>query len=116
MILQALNQYYNRLKDDSESGIALPGFSVQRIHFAIVVSKNGKLVHIKDIRNYEGKKPQPVELMVPEAVVRSGKPTKESAKPNFLWDNTGYVLGIDDKGKPENAEITFALLKSFIIC
>jgi len=108
-----LNQYYNRLKDDSESGIALPGFSVQRIHFAIVVSKNGKLVHIKDIRNYEGKKPQPVELMVPEAVVRSGKPTKESAKPNFLWDNTGYVLGIDDKGKPENAEITFCAFKEF---
>jgi CRISPR-associated protein Csd1 len=71
------------------------------------------LKQIKDIRNYEGKKPQPIELMVPEAVVRSGKPTAESAKPNFLWDNTGYVLGIDNKGKAANSSITFNSFKEF---
>jgi CRISPR-associated protein Csd1 len=51
--------------------------------------------------------------MVPEAVVRSGKPTAESAKPNFLWDNTGYVLGIDNKGKAANSSITFNSFKEF---
>ena len=113
MILHALTQYYERLKEDPESGIALPGYSIQRIHFAVVIDKDGNLKQIKDIRNYEGKKPQPVEMMVPESVVRAGKPTPKSAKPNFLWDNTGYVLGVDNKGKKENALITFNAFKKF---
>jgi CRISPR-associated protein Csd1 len=51
--------------------------------------------------------------MVPESVVRSGKPTPKSAKPNFLWDNAGYVLGVDNKGKKGNASITFNAFKNF---
>ena len=113
MILQALNDYYGRMINDPESGIPLPGYSIQKIHFAIVLDKNGNLVEIKDIRNYEGKRPQPIELSVPEAVIRSGKPTPESAKPNFLWDNTGYVLGVDNKGKEKNALITFNAFRNF---
>lgn len=113
MILNALAQYYNRLKEDHGSGIALPGYSIKRIHFAVVIDKEGNLKQIKDIRNYEGKKPQPVEIMVPESVVRTGKPTPKSAKPNFLWDNAGYVLGVDNKGKKGNASITFNAFKNF---
>lgn len=27
---------------------------------------------------------------------------------NFLWDNSGYLLGIDEKGNPERAKTCFA--------
>jgi CRISPR-associated protein Csd1 len=42
MILQALNQYYGRLKEEPESGIALPGYSIQKIHFALIIGKDGE--------------------------------------------------------------------------
>lgn len=96
MILHALAQYYERLKEDPESGIALPGFAPQKISFAIVLNEKGKLIRILDIRNQEGKKPKPVVLMLPYA----GKRTS-GILPNFLWDNTKYVLGIDKNGEPE---------------
>jgi len=46
---------------------------------------------------------------VPRAFKKSGK----NIVPNFLWGNTGYVLGNDQKGKPENATATFAAFKNF---
>ncbi len=107
MILQALNAYYNRLREDRTSGIALPGFAPQKISYALVIDREGQLVEIQDIRDISGKKPRPIPLMVPEAVIRS-----VDVASNFLWDNTGYALGIDDKGKPERTRHTFEAFKS----
>ncbi len=106
MILQALNAYYNRLREDSASGIALPDFSPQKISYALVIDLEGRLVEVQDIRDTSGKKPRPILLMVPEAVIRS-----VGVASNFLWDNTGYVLGIDDKGNPERTRQTFEAFK-----
>lgn len=106
MILQALNAYYNRLREDGASGIALPGFAPQKVSYALVIDLEGRLVEVQDIRDTSGKKPRPTLLMVPEAVIRS-----VGVSSNFLWDNTGYVLGIDDKGKPERTRQTFKAFK-----
>ncbi len=107
MILQALNAYYNRLREDHMSGIALPGFAPQKISYALVIDLEGRLVEIQDIRDTSGKKPRPIPLMVPEAVIRS-----VGVASNFLWDNTGYVLGMDDKGKPERTRQTFEAFRA----
>lgn len=95
MIIQTLNQYYERLKDDPQADIPLYGFGKQKIHFALVLDKNGKLVQVRDIREKPKNKPVPVSLTVPMI----GKKRAVDITPNFMWDNTGYVLGLDAKGK-----------------
>ncbi len=108
MILQALNDYYNRLKEDSSSDIPLRGFSRQKIHFALLLNREGKLVQVTDLRENQGKKQIAKSLIVPEPVKKS-----VNIAPNFLWGNTGYVLGADNKEKPERAYQTFEAFKKY---
>ena len=108
MILQALCGYYNRLADDSGKEISIPGFSQQKAHFALVIDKNGVLTgNPKDIRLQKGKKLLPQTISAP-AVQRT-----VGIVPNFAWDNTGYVLGADNKGKPERAKKMFESFRAF---
>lgn len=92
MIIQALNEYYGRLK--REQGFAIPtfGFSNEKIHFVLVIDKSGKLVDVKDLREKGEKKNIAKQLIVPA-------PNKKTSgiDPNFMWGNTGYVLGSDNK-------------------
>jgi CRISPR-associated protein Csd1 len=107
MILQELYAYYNRMRETPDSGIALPGFSPQKISFALVIDAKGKLIDVQDLRDTSGKKPRPISRMVPEAVIRAS-----GIVSNFLWDNTGYVLGLDEKGNPERTQLTFEAFKA----
>ncbi|MGE4498456.1 MAG: type I-C CRISPR-associated protein Cas8c/Csd1 [Deferribacterales bacterium] len=95
MILQALNDYYNRLASEGED-IPLPGFSEEKISFCIVIDKEGNLIRDEDIRDHEGKKPAPKLMKVPAAVKRAS-----GVNANLLWDNIDYTLGICTKDKPE---------------
>lgn len=105
MIIQALNDYYNRLKEDEDIDIPKIGFSRQKIHFELLIDRDGKLLQVLDLRETQGKKVLPKQLIVPEAVIRtSGRAS------NFLWDNTGYVLGADDK---ENSKQALEKFKEF---
>lgn len=109
MILSSLAAYYDRLSQEPEPVVPLAGFSRQKIHFALHIDADGKLAEppVFDLRQTEGKKTAPQELVVPEAVKRS-----VGVAANFLWDNTGYVLGADDKGKPERTAKTFEAFKA----
>ncbi len=109
MILQALNEYYERLKGDPEAGIAQPGFSNEQISAVIVINRQGDLVQFKDIRSGEGRKKSPVFMIVPNSFKRPA--SKAHEKPFFLWDNTGFVLGRDDKGDDEKAKLKFKYFK-----
>jgi CRISPR-associated protein Csd1 len=111
MILRALCEYYHRLREIPESGIARPGFAPQKISYALVIDHAGRLAGVQDVRDVSGKEPRPVQLMVPEAAIRSS-----GVAANFLWDNTGYVLGFDDKGKPERTRRTFEAFKALHHC
>jgi CRISPR-associated protein Csd1 len=111
MILHALHSYYHRLLDNPESGIAKPGFAPQKISYALIIDNMGRLAGVQDVRDVNGKKPRPVPLMVPEAAIRSS-----GVAANFLWDNTGYVLGFDDKGKPDRTRRTFEAFKALQHC
>ncbi len=99
MILAALSDYYERLLDDPESGISAPGYSQEKISFAIVLAEDGSPVEINDLRDFSGKKPVPRTLSVPQ-----GEKRTVAIKSNFLWDKTSYVLGVSASSKRSEDE------------
>jgi len=109
VILQALNSYYERLKDDLEADIPFWGFSRQKIHFALTIDLNGNLLQVFDLRDVQGSKRIPKQLIVPEVVKRTSGPPK----PNFLWDNSCYVLGADNKGNLEWCQEAFEEFRKY---
>ena len=109
-VLPALVAYYNRLSDDPEKRIASFGFSQEKIHLCVLLEPDGTRPTLVDLRekNNRGKSTfTPME--VPDGGGRSGS----GLKPYFCWDNTGYALGRDNKGKPERAEQMFAAFRDF---
>jgi CRISPR-associated protein Csd1 len=96
MILQALVDYYERRAADADSGIARPGFSLEKIGFILLIDENGTLVNVEDIREQKGSKKTSIPMMLPQAVKRSS-----GIAANLLWDNAEYVIGLDTKGKPD---------------
>jgi CRISPR-associated protein Csd1 len=109
VIIQELCRYYDRLSKNPDVAISLPGFSREKIHAEIVLDKQGNLVQFNDLRIQKGKKFTPKEMIVPQANKRSG--SKAYEKPNFLWDNTGFVLGADNKNDSKT-EFKFKNFKS----
>lgn len=110
MILQTLASYYGRLREDPDRRIAEPGFSSQKIAAAIWLNPDGTLAEqgLVDLREpaAKGKKLVPKSMDVPEPVKRT-----VGVAANFLWDNTGYALGADNKGKPERVLRQFEAFK-----
>jgi CRISPR-associated protein Csd1 len=106
MILQALCNYYNRMSRDPQSDMPRVGFSVENIAYALSIRPDGTLGGIVDLQNGAAKKKEARRLAVPAAEKRSS-----GIVPNFLWDHTGYVLGVDGKGKPEKTARRFEAFK-----
>lgn len=98
MILQALNDYYQRKTRLPGSDLAPPGFERKPIPFVVVLTATGDFAALEDTREGEGKKRVAKSFLVPQTVKRSS-----GVAANLLWDNPGYVLGVDSKGKPERA-------------
>lgn len=101
MILQSLYQLYERLQNEPGSGISPPGYSSVGISHALNISEDGELLDVLDLREQgRVKKLVPRDMDVPRQVNRSS-----GTSANFMWDNSGYVLGVvQKKGKP--VEIT----------
>lgn len=100
MILQALTRLFEDLAQQGK--IARPGWSPAKISYALCLDENGRLENVVPMLSETpvGKKtllrPTPMEL--PSPVTRT-----VGILPNFLWDNSGYLLGVDEKGKPERS-------------
>ncbi|MCB1920412.1 MAG: type I-C CRISPR-associated protein Cas8c/Csd1 [Candidatus Competibacteraceae bacterium] len=96
MILTALHDYYQRLVEEQQ--VPLFGYSEEQISYVLVLSRDGQLVDVQDIRDTSGKKPVPRRLAVPQSPKRS---VNIATCP--FWDKTSYVLGVtaktDDKAK-----------------
>ena len=105
MILQALTRYYEDLLSRGE--IAAPGWAPAKISLALCLNQNGELTQIVPTMDEvsKGKKTvfQPQLITLPAAVKRT-----VSIAANFLWDNSAYLLGIDQKGDPERSLKCFA--------
>ena len=106
MILQALTRYYEDLLSRGE--IAAPGWAPAKISLALYINENGELTQIVPtmVEGAKGKKTvmQPQLMVLPAAVKRT-----VSIASNFLWDNSAYLLGMDQKGKPERSRECFAV-------
>ncbi|RRV83804.1 type I-C CRISPR-associated protein Cas8c/Csd1 [Stutzerimonas stutzeri] len=92
MILSALNDYYQRLLEQGADGVSPFGYSQEKISYEILLSQDGEVVDVNDIRQMAGKKPIPRSLSVPQPEKRTS-----GTKSNFLWDKTSYVLGVSSK-------------------
>ena len=105
MILQALTRYYEDLLSRGE--IAAPGWAPAKISLALYINENGELTQIVPTMDEvsKGKKTvlQPQSKPLPAPVKRAS-----NIASNFLWDNSSYLLGIDQKGKPERSRECFA--------
>lgn len=88
MILQALNEYYQRKSRMPDSGLAPPGFEHKGIPFLIVLSAQGEFVGIDDTREGEGKKKIAKIYLVPQNTKGTSNITA-----NLLWDNPEYIFG-----------------------
>ncbi|KLD79929.1 type I-C CRISPR-associated protein Cas8c/Csd1 [Xanthomonas hyacinthi] len=99
MILSALADYYQRLLDDPASGIAAPGYSQEKIGYAIVLAADGNVVAVEDEHHYDGKKRIAKALSVPQPEKRTVAVTS-----NFLWDKTSYALGVSASSKRSEQE------------
>jgi len=106
MILSALNEYYERLLSSDSEGGAPPGYSQEKVSYAIVLATDGTLVDVYDVRVTSGKKPVPRSLGVPQPEKRT-----VGVKPNFLWDKTSYALGVSARSKRADKE--HAAFKAF---
>ena len=99
MILSALNDYYHRLVERQDEGIAPFGYSQEKISYALILSEGGELVDVQDIRDTSGKKPVPTLLTVPQPPKRA-----VNIAPCFLWDKSSYVLGITASEDPKSQD------------
>lgn len=109
MILQSLVEYYEAL--EKKGKITRPGWCKAKISFALDISETGELLGVipLKIEKQKGKKTvmEPQQMEVPEMVTRSS-----GVSANFLCDNSGYFLGIDNKGKPKRSKECFAAAKN----
>lgn len=109
MILQALTRYYEALLKRGD--IAPLGWSKTKISFALCLDKNGHVTQVIPTM-------EPVEmgkktvLRPQEKNLPAGEDRSSNVAANFLWDNSGYILGIDQKGKPERSKKYFSEAKA----
>lgn len=100
MILQSLHQLYDRLAGSAGYAVAPPGYSLQKISFAVVIHPDGRLHAIEDRREQIGNKYRPRQLLVPG----QAKPSGSGINPCFLWDNPFYLFGFtEDSDKSARA-------------
>ena len=112
MILSALNDYYYRLLDQKVEDVSPYGYSLEKISYVIVLSVDGEVMDVMDIRNDSGKKILPGILMVPQPPKRASNIT-----PCFLWDKTSYVLGVSAVSKRADKEHeAFQSLHREVLC
>ncbi|MCD8314787.1 MAG: type I-C CRISPR-associated protein Cas8c/Csd1 [Firmicutes bacterium] len=105
MILSALTRYYEAMAEKGE--LERPGWDKDgKVSFALKIDDDGELLDIASLMEpitVKGKsKLVPCTTSVPAHEVRT-----VGIKAFFLCDNSSYLLGVDDKGKPARAKECF---------
>ena len=108
MILQALTELYEQLA--AKGVLAGAGWSPAKVSYALYLNDAGEITKVASLKveQIKGKKtvlvPQSVSLPAP--VIRTA-----GVAANFLCDNSSYMLGMDQKGKPERTKECFNACK-----
>ena len=105
MILQALTAYYEQLVRQGK--LSSPGWDDSfKVSYELRLNDAGQLVSVLDLRTETkmGKKTvlAPRAMRVPAHVKRTA-----GISANLLCDNSSYLLGADEKGKPERSADCF---------
>ena len=105
MILQALTAYYEQLVRQGK--LSAPGWDDSfKVSYELRLNDAGQLVSVLDLRTETkmGKK----TVLAPRAMrVPAHEKRSSGIAANFLCDNSSYLLGADEKGKPERAADCF---------
>ncbi len=109
MILQALTRHYEDLL--ALGKISRPGWGSSKVSYGLELSDDGDVIALLSLQHTQqrGQKmiAAPREMTVPMPVKRTGI----GVSANFLCDNSSYLLGVDEKGKPERTQACFAAAK-----
>lgn len=105
MILQALTAYYEQLV--RQGRLSAPGWDDSfKVSYELRLNDAGQLVSVLDLRTETkmGKK----TVLAPRAMrVPAHEKRSSGIAANFLCDNSTYLLGADEKGKPERSADCF---------
>jgi CRISPR-associated protein Csd1 len=101
MILQALVQHYEDLSGNGK--IVPPGWGLGKISYALYIDEKGYLLRTASVQTEQvkGKKTvlAPQSMQLPAPVKRT-----MGIVPNFLWDNSSYLLGVNNKGDKDDED------------
>lgn len=96
MILQSLVDYYETLA--RQGAIAKPGWGNYKISYAVNLNQQGEVIGIlsleKEVMRGKKKVSVPTTHMLPEGVKKSS-----GIRPQFLWANAAYCLGLPKENK-----------------
>ncbi|MCI8814681.1 MAG: type I-C CRISPR-associated protein Cas8c/Csd1 [Lachnospiraceae bacterium] len=93
MIFYELTQLYQQLVKQGK--ISAPGWMDEKVSYGIMLRKDGEIEQLLSLKNDEGKASVHA---VPQHPGRTS-----GILPFFLWDNAGYLLGVDSAEKSRKA-------------
>jgi CRISPR-associated protein Csd1 len=96
MILQALNDVYQKLLNNPEVDIAPPGFQYIEFDYAIQLRENGSFGGFISLADEKGNLRR---FLVPEAVKRAA-----GVAANLLWDKPDYIFLLIDSEKARHVK------------
>jgi len=104
MILQALNNYYDRNEELPRQGWIRRG-----VDYAIVLDVTGSCIAMDSLGTASKGKTTPLEMLLPSIGKQAMKHTNSGADANFLWDNASFVFGRGNKGNQKLAAFLDAI-------
>lgn len=109
MILQVLTEYYRTLTESEK--ISPPGWGNVKVSHALCIGADGTLEQVVSVQTEQAKGKKTV--LAPR-LMRLPAPVKRTVgvTANFLCDNSGYMLGMDNKGKPQRTRACFEACKA----
>ena len=94
MILQALNDYYQRAENMPREGWVRRG-----VDYILVLDEQGQCINIELKGEVKKGKVIPREMLLPAIGKQAMKHTNSGNDANLLWDNASFVLGKGNKGE-----------------
>lgn len=109
MILQALTEQYEALVEQGK--LDRPGWADAKISFALAINDAGELTQVLSLKTVL---PRGAKTVLSPQSISLPAPVKRTVgiEPNFLWDNSSYILGVDAKGKPQRSLECFSACKA----
>ncbi len=100
-MLGALCDLYDRLEREGQIDLPRFGYSTQKISFKLVLRPDGALFDVQDLREQDGKRRGPRQLVLPGGAKPPGAVTEESVKSKvqLLRGASSFVLGIIQAAK-----------------